>query len=176
MVQGDGNVRLVDYDGIFLPRFRGERSPELGHKNFQHPDRTADHYGDYVDNFPSLVIYVSLLAIAADPGLWSFHNEDNLILTQSDYNDPASSELFNRLKGSPDPTVTELTGILEEYCALPVEKVPDLESILAGPHPPPPPPPGPDRTPSADASLRGLTLSYGANPVSLELCLPSGCD
>ena len=88
MVQGDGNVRLVDYDGIFLPQFEGERSPELGHKNYQHPLRKAENYDAYVDNFPSLVIYVSLLAIAADPGLWSFHNEDNLIITQNDYADP----------------------------------------------------------------------------------------
>ena len=38
MVQRDGSVRLVDYDGMFLPKFRGERSPELGHKNYQHPE------------------------------------------------------------------------------------------------------------------------------------------
>ena len=115
MVQGDGNIRLVDYDGIFLPRFRGERSPEEGHKNFQHPDRSAEHYGDYVDNFPSLVIYLSLLAVAADPGLWSFHNEDNLILTQNDYADPASSELFESAEAHPQTLMwlTELTGILE---------------------------------------------------------------
>ena len=31
MVQEDGSIRLVDYDGIYLPQFRGERSPELGH-------------------------------------------------------------------------------------------------------------------------------------------------
>ena len=153
MVQGDGNIRLVDYDGIFLPQFRGERSPELGHKNYQHPLRKAEDYDAYVDNFPSLVIYVSLLAIAADPGLWSFHNEDNLILTQNDYADPGGSELFKRLKNSPDPTVAKLAGSLEKYCALPVEQVPDLE----GPTPPPPLPPG----------LSGLTLSNGTNPVSL---------
>ena len=38
MVQRDGSVRLVDYDGMLLPKFRGERSPELGHKNYQHPE------------------------------------------------------------------------------------------------------------------------------------------
>ncbi len=130
MVQGDGNVRLVDYDGIFLPQFRGERSPELGHKNYQHPLRKAEDYDAYVDNFPSLVIYVSLLAIAADRGLWAFHNQDNLILTQNDYAAPGSSEVFKRLKRSPDPTVARLVGSLEEYCALPVGQVPNLETAL----------------------------------------------
>ena len=67
MVQADGKIRLVDYDGMFLPRLRGQRSPEEGHKNFQHPLREAEDYDDYVDNFPSLVIYLSLLALASDP-------------------------------------------------------------------------------------------------------------
>ena len=132
MVQTDGRIRLVDYDGMFLPKFRGERSPELGHKNFQHPLRTSEDYDAYVDNFPSLVIYLSLLAIASDPGLWSFHNDDNLIFTRNDYADPVTSPLFDLLKNSPDPTVAKLTERLEECCALPVKDVPDLEAILQG--------------------------------------------
>ncbi len=132
MVQADGRIRLVDYDGMFLPRFRGERSPELGHKNFQHPLRTAGDYDAYVDNFPSLVVYLSLLAIAYDSGLWSFYNDDNLIFTRSDYADPGQSHLFDLLKKSPDQTVAKLTERLEECCTLPVEDVPDLETILHG--------------------------------------------
>ena len=132
MVQTDGRIRLVDYDGMFLSKFRGERSPELGHKNFQHPLRTADDYDAYVDNFPSLVIYVSLLAIASDPGLWSFYNDDNLIFTRNDYADPGSSQLFDVLKKSHDQTVAKLSERLEGYCALPVKDVPDLETVLQG--------------------------------------------
>ena len=130
MVQADERIRLVDYDGMFLPRFRGERSPELGHKNFQHPLRTAEDYDDYVDNFPSLVVYLSLLAIASDPNLWAFFNDDNLIFTRSDYAAPGKSRIFDLLKKSPDQTVAKLAERLEECCTLPVEKVPDLESIL----------------------------------------------
>ena len=130
MVQSDGSVRLVDYDGMFLPKFRGERSPELGHKNYQHPERTSEHYDENVDNFPSLVIYLSLLALASDPGLWDFHDEDNLIFTRKDYAEPRSSEVFGRLKRSPDQAVAKLAERLEEYCALPLKKVPDLESVL----------------------------------------------
>ena len=130
MVQADGRIRLVDYDGMFLPQFRGERSPELGHKNFQHPLRTAEDYDAYVDNFPSLVVYLSLLAIASDSSLWSFYNDDNLIFTRNDFADPGQSPLFDLLKKSHDQTVAKLAERLEECCALPVEKVPDLETIL----------------------------------------------
>ena len=133
MVQTDGRIRLVDYDGMFLPGFRGERSPELGHKNFQHPLRTAEDYDVYVDNFPALVVYLSLLAIASDPGLWTdFYNDDNLIFTRNDYADPGTSPLFDLLKKSPDQTVAKLTERLEECCALPVKDVPDLETVLHG--------------------------------------------
>lgn len=131
MVQGDGTIRLVDYDGLFLPQFQGENSPELGHKHYQHPKRTHQDYGDYVDNFPSIVIYLSLLAIATDPGLWSFNNDDNLVFTMSDFADPGSSELFGRLKGSSDPAVAQLSERLEDCCRLPVNRVPDLETILS---------------------------------------------
>ncbi len=130
MVQKDGSIRLVDYDGMYLPKFRGERSPELGHKNYQHPERSSEHFDENVDNFPSLVIYLSLLAVASDPSLWDFHDEDNLIFTRKDYADPRGSEVFGRLKRSHDQAVAKLAERLEEYCALSAEKVPDLEAVL----------------------------------------------
>ena len=161
MVQADGRIRLVDYDGMFLPQFRGERSPELGHKNFQHPLRTSEDYDAYVDNFPSLVIYLSLLAIASDPGLWAFYNDDNLIFTRDHYADPGKSQLFDLLKKSPDQTVAKLTERLEECCALLVKDVPDLETVLRGiqpsvaptPSAAPAAPPSPSAAPST--ALRG---------------------
>ncbi len=160
LVQRDGSIRLVDYDGMFLPKFRGERSPELGHKNYQHPQRSAEHYDENVDNFPSLVIYLSLLAIASDPGLWDFHDEDNLIFTRNDFADPGQSELFGRLKRSPDRPVAKLAERLEEYCALPVEKVPDLETVLQ------------DIPPSTAASP-STVASTAAPPTSTRSMVPA---
>ncbi len=132
MVQ-DGRLRLVDYDGIFLPSFHGEDSPEFGHKNYQHPQRTPKHYDAQIDNFPALVVYLSLLALSADPELWGpFNNDDNLLLTQRDYANPEDSECLRTLKQSPDARVRNLAAQLERYCALPVKQVPDLENMLRG--------------------------------------------
>ena len=165
MVQKDGSIRLVDYDGMFLPKFRGERSPELGHKNYQHPERSSEHYDENVDNFPSLVIYLSLLAIASDLGLWDFHDEDNLILTRNDYADPRSSEVFGRLKRSPDQAVARLAERLEEYCDMPLERVPDLEAVLQDIPPsavaPPPAAPSP---PAPPATTRSTASTPAGNP------------
>ena len=146
MVEAD-RLRLVDYDGIFLPRFQGERSPETGHKNYQHPQRSADNYDAQIDNFPALAIYLSLLALRADPDLWEqFYNDDNLLLTHQDYEAPGDSECLGILKQSRDDQVRELAAKLEECCSLPVQQVPDLESIIQGkmasaPAPPTPPTP-----------------------------------
>ena len=185
MVQPDGRIRLVDYDAMFLPGFRGERSPELGHKNFQHPFRTSDDYDAYVDNFPSLVIYLSLLALADDPGLWDFYNGDNLLFTRDDYLAPARSELFARLRRSPDQTVARLAERLEECCALPVQDVPDLESVLnslqrqaAAPTPVTPPPAAPTPAPSANSDgIRAAVNHYAEETARREvhsICL-IGC-
>ena len=67
MVQKQGALRLVDYDGIFLPGFDGQPSPEIGHPNYQHPMRSSQDYHAGIDNFPSLVVYLSLLALMGRP-------------------------------------------------------------------------------------------------------------
>lgn len=166
MVLDGGAIRLVDYDGIFLPEFQGQSSPEIGHQNFQHPLRTGKDYAQYVDNFPALVIYVSLLALANDPGLWDrFNNGDNLILKKSDYADPANSQCFQSLKNSSDGQVRNLARLLEEFCQYPVDRVPDLESILssvsAAPTPAPPTPTSaPPSTPTSSTTATGGGSAY----------------
>ena len=131
IVQEDEALRLVDYDGIFLPQFRGAPSPELGHRNFQHPLRAPEDYDEQVDNFPSLVIYLSLLALSHDPDLWArFYNQENLLLGKADFSDPANSECFKALKASPNDTVRSLAEQLEGFCSIPVGQVPDLEAVL----------------------------------------------
>ncbi len=134
MVQEDRSIRLVDYDAMFLPQYSGQDSPENGHQNFQHPLKTSKNYNERIDNFPALVIYVSLRAIAADPGLFNkFYNDDNLIFRKVDYADPANSACFQALKNNPDDTVRQLVARLEQYCSLPVDSVPELEEILKQP-------------------------------------------
>ncbi|CAN5173530.1 hypothetical protein BH10CYA1_BH10CYA1_39190 [soil metagenome] len=44
-------LRLVDYDGMFVPAMKTFSAGELGHRNYQHPERAADHFGPYLDNF-----------------------------------------------------------------------------------------------------------------------------
>jgi len=106
---------LVDYDGIYIPKFSGEISPEIGHPNYQHPKREAKHYDQRLDNFASLLIYLSLLAISENPQLWeNYHDYDCLILTQNDLKNPLKSDVIQDLLRSPSQKVQKLTKLLLE--------------------------------------------------------------
>ena len=148
IVMPRGDLRLVDYDGVFLAPFRGDPSPELGHRNYQHPSRTAQDYDANIDNFPALVILLSILATARDPSLWDrFHDGDNLLFTKKDLANPGGAPLWSELEGCPDPEVRGLARELERCCRLPVSQVPTLEAILLvrrSPSGPPPQPGGSD--------------------------------
>ena len=93
-----GHLRLVDHDGIFVPAMAGWTASEVGHQHYQHPRRTAEHFDSNLDNFSSLVIYLSLLSLAERPSLWQEHHDENLLFTKSDFADPASSELFGKIR------------------------------------------------------------------------------
>lgn len=80
IVCGD-ELRLVDYDGMYVPALAGEESDELGHPNFQHPARSREHFGDYLDNFSSWMIYLGLHCLVHDPKLWTeFNGGDEKLL------------------------------------------------------------------------------------------------
>jgi hypothetical protein len=130
LVNGQG-IRLVDYDGLFIPALRGNPPGEVGHPNYQHPERIQKgYYEENADAFSALVIYLSLLSLRADPGLWTFHNGENLIFLADDFKNPGRTLLWDRLKKSPDTEVQRLTAELEEFCQKPVSEVPDLETVL----------------------------------------------
>ena len=93
-------LRLIDYDGMYVPALAGSRSGELGHPAYQHPQRLREGtYNAEVDRFPHLVIYTAIRClIAGGSELWQqFNNGDNLLFREEDFRDPARSELFRLL-------------------------------------------------------------------------------
>ena len=55
-----------------------------------------------------------------------------MIFTKDDFAAPNNSECFKALRNIQEANVAELSDYLAELCSLPVEQVPDLESILLG--------------------------------------------
>ena len=59
MVDQAGTLRLVDYDGVWVPQLaRMARPIEIGHPNYERPGR--QEWGQWFDTFSALVIYLSL--------------------------------------------------------------------------------------------------------------------
>lgn len=138
LVTPNGQIALVDYDAMYVPALRGQKCPELGQDNFQHPLRTADDFNESLDNFAALVIYTSLRALAVEPGLWrQYHTGENLIFGKQDFLAPRNSPVFRSLAGSPDKGVRLLAEALMKCCLGPITQVSALESFVASLPPPP---------------------------------------
>jgi hypothetical protein len=130
MVQ-NGDLRLVDLDGMFVPEMTGWLASELGHQHYQHPQRSPQHFGTGLDNFSALVIYISFLAIAESPELWREFHDENLIFTIRDFKEPGSSKLFSKLKKVEG--LQRLVATLEAACHRHPLKCPYLLDLVPPP-------------------------------------------
>ncbi len=110
----EAGLRLVDYDALYVPALLGRKSLELGHPNYQHPDRNEHHFDPDVDNFSCWLIHTSLLALAIDPGLYEqFNGGDECILfRRTDLARPEESKLFEALLNHPSASIRDTTSIL----------------------------------------------------------------
>jgi WD40 repeat protein len=144
-------LKLVDYDGMFVPALAGRPSGEVGHPAYQHPQRLREAtYGPEVDRFPLLVIYVSIRALmVGGRGLWDrYDNGDNLLFREQDLSSPRESALVWELVRLNDPELRRLADRLSRAAYKPLDQVPHLEDLVAAKTdsslvgvPPEPPPP-----------------------------------
>ena len=127
-----GQLRLIDHDGIFVPAMKDWPACEVGHQHYQHPQRTAEQFDASLDNFSSLVIYLSLLALAQRPSLWQEYHDENLLFTKADFLDPSSSTLFAKVR----ELGTEHSRLAEALAAAavgPPHSVPRLAELVQAP-------------------------------------------
>ena len=99
MVRPDGNLTLVDYDGMFVPTMKGQKSPTIGTKDFSHPLRTVDDFNETIDDFALASIALSLKAISMNSTLLDTYGaSDRLLFSESDYRTPSSSKAISALQ------------------------------------------------------------------------------
>ena len=100
MVRPDGTLTLVDYDGMFVPAMKGQKSPTIGTKDFSHPLRTVDDFDETIDDFALASIALSLKAISLNPSLLQTYGaSDRLLFSAADYLDLSNSKTFTALQG-----------------------------------------------------------------------------
>lgn len=96
-------IKLIDYDGMYVPALTNKKSIEKGRSEFQHPKRTMYNFSPEMDRFSFWVMITALEALKVDKTLWrevmqgGFNTLDNFLFTIQDFLNPSQSGLFNRL-------------------------------------------------------------------------------
>ena len=99
MVRPDGSLTLIDYDGMFVPAMKGQKSPTIGTKDFSHPLRTVDDFDETIDDFALASIALSLKAISLKPSLRDEYGAaDRLLFSAADYRDLSKTNVLSALQ------------------------------------------------------------------------------
>jgi alpha-beta hydrolase superfamily lysophospholipase len=125
-------LRLIDYDGLCVPALLGCPSGEVGHPNYQHPQRLREGgYGLEIDRFAHLVIYTALRCLrVGGRSLWERHDSgENLLFREDDFRRPLCSRLLPELLSLPDPDIRALVSHLLLASQSPLERVPVLGDL-----------------------------------------------
>jgi hypothetical protein len=128
----NGEIKLIDYDGMFVPGMHPGNGSETGHRHFQHPGRRVSNFGPGMDRFSFIALDLSLRALIEDRSLYSKFREggETIIFKANDFADPHNSEIFRRLLAMP-----KLKGQARSFaaiCEAPLAAVPTLDEFLSG--------------------------------------------
>ena len=116
------DVKLIDYDGMFVPALAHKKAIEKGRSEFQHPKRTLNDFSPEMDRFSFWVMITAIEALKVDKTLWSegpqggFNTGDNFLFTIQDFLNPNQSNLFNRLYCLKSTTLNYYLDKLKSFC------------------------------------------------------------
>jgi hypothetical protein len=144
----NGDLKLIDYDAMYVPAYLDQPAQERGLEAYQHPERPGQPLSPALDHFAAWVIFLILRALAADPGLYERHRppaadpraakqapsqEEDQPLLFSEFNtkktsDPEhSARLWDDLSRSPDTEVAAWANDLRRCLDRPFEDVPPFK-------------------------------------------------
>ncbi|NLB86593.1 MAG: hypothetical protein GX793_05995 [Bacteroidales bacterium] len=115
-------VKLIDYDGMYVPNLTLKKAVEKGRSEFQHPERTMNNFNSEIDRFAFWVIITALEALKIDKTLWQevmqggFNTLDNFLFTAQDFLNPYQSALFNRLYNLNSRVLNFYLDKLKSFC------------------------------------------------------------
>ena len=125
ILQGTANsfkIKLIDYDGMFVPSLTSKKSVEKGRSEFQHPNRSPYYFTSDVDRFSFWVMLTALEALKFDTSLWrevmqgGFNTLDNFLFTINDFRNTSQSKLFQRLQQINSTSLNFYTEKLKWFC------------------------------------------------------------
>ena len=131
LISDSGAIRLVDYDGMYVPSIANLGAIETGHPNFQHPERASSRPFDAnVDQFSFALLHTIIAALIERPILWAQlkSDPDKFLLGASDIADPFSSSAFAALKSL--QTAGAFAESLQAIAAAPYAQIPTFTDFV----------------------------------------------
>ena len=116
----NNELKLVDYDAMYIPDFAGKKSLEFGHTQYQHRARLSQPFNRNMDNFSGWVIFSSLAIIAMDTKICDKSDiDDKLLFGEDDYSNPEGSEILKKLKIDSNPTIKKFGKLMNSLMISP---------------------------------------------------------
>ena len=99
LIKDDGILVLVDYDGMFVPKMKGQKARENGSPGYRHPCRTEKVFDEHIDDFSIASIMLALKAISLNPAIWKeVGGNDRLLFCEDDFRDLTKSKCISALQ------------------------------------------------------------------------------
>jgi hypothetical protein len=137
LVQAAGQLKLVDYDGVFVPAMArlGLQAAESGRAAYQHPwrARRADYFDARLDDFAALVLLLTLASMT--PERWRrYHADDNyLLVSKQSLHFPKRSALLHELSSSANAPLRRLANLLKIAASGSIEAIPPFAEVAQDP-------------------------------------------
>ena len=133
VVADDGRkIQLIDYDGMFVPELASLGGSELGHRDYQHPQRDGKKYDATLDRFSFIALNLALRALCEKPSLWrsSQSGAGVIVFRANDYADPGSSAVLADIAAI--PALARDAKNFGAICSADFGAVPTLAQFAAG--------------------------------------------
>ncbi len=101
LIRVNGELVLVDYDGMYVPAMNGQKARELGSPDFRSPYRTTEDFSRDIDDFSIISILLSLCMIHINPKcLDKYGAQDRLVFSSKDYQDITHCKAYQSVSQS----------------------------------------------------------------------------
>jgi hypothetical protein len=115
-------LKLIDYDSMFVPAFRGKDSLSPGTAGFQHPMRLASDFSETIDRFSFWIFITALEAFKIDPFLWinaeqrGYDKNEHVLFMYRDLAYPEKSAVFQVLRNYRNENLNFYLDKLIAFC------------------------------------------------------------
>jgi len=120
MVNNKGELRLLDYDSVYVPTMGNLYSDVIaGLKDYQHPKRRYNKVAsEKLDYFSQVVIYTSLLALSLKAPLaekYQLFDSESMLFSSEDFDNFRDAQIYSDLVSLKDYRINRCLEILESY-------------------------------------------------------------